>query len=139
MFSLSLSFPIPPPKSPRSGPLSRVPFPVPHSNSSCSGVKGEICRGQIMNAVSILRDCVGEVREGRGTFPHSPLALAKGLKSIPAINSIHYQYRENGGLSLPQVYHATRNHRATDPRDKLYAMLRLLPPEDQANALLKPD
>ncbi|OCK92772.1 uncharacterized protein K441DRAFT_169356 [Cenococcum geophilum 1.58] len=25
------------------------------------------------------------------------------------------------------------------PRDKLYAMLRLLPPEDQANALLQPD
>ena len=114
MFSLSLSLPlpIPPLKSPRSGPLSRVPFPVPHSNSPCFGVKGETDRGQIMNAVSILQDCVREIREGRGTFPYSPLVLAKGLKSILAINSIHYQYRENGGLSLPQVYHATCNHRA---------------------------
>jgi len=92
--SLSLSLPIPSPKPPRSGPPSRVPFPVPHSNSPCSGVKADIDGGQIMNAVSILRDFMGEVREGRGTFPHSPpLALAKGLRTIPAINSIHYQYR----------------------------------------------
>ena len=100
-------------------------------------MKGEIDRGQIMNAVSILRDCVGDVREGRGMFPYlPPLALAKGLRTIPAINSIHYQYRENGGLSLPQVYHATCNHQATDPRNKLYAILSLLLLEDQANVLL---
>ena len=81
-----------------------------------------------------------EVRKGRGTFLHSsPFALAKGLRTIPAINSIRYQYRKNGGLSLSQAYHATCNHQATDPRGKLYAMLRLLPLEDQTNALLQPD
>jgi hypothetical protein len=65
--------------------------------------------------------------------------LLKKCSAVAALQDLRSRHANQGRSTLLELLHLSRYHMSTDPRDRIYSILSLLPQAELSNTLLQPD